>query len=404
MMNETMRNKEIILPKIYRPPDKSISGWYVYFSVYNEFSDKMERFKRTRGFTTCETVEECQKVAYKLKNKYTKKLINGWTPFNDKSVIWKDNLVYHEVKKKRTPIRRSKKTISFFCSKYLDEKKRILSPASYHKYVSELRIFEKWLLNNKVDIIDITLFDEENARNFINYLHYNKELKGSTINNYLITLQGVWNAAKKNIKLLSSPWDDINRFPKSTMPQRPLKQGIIAVLKNYLEENDPQLWLAAQFMYYCFIRPKELRFMKIKHLDLFEGKATVFADIAKTDKTRTVEIHNSFLTVLWSKYRLNDYPEEYYIFSTKREPSTQPVGKNYFWSRFNVVRKRLNIPNDYKFYGFKHTGAVRAIKAGANIKEIQGQMGHSSIETTDEYIKSMVGYESEFFKKDMPTI
>ena len=64
----------------------------------------------------------------------------------------------------------------------------------------------------------------------------------------------------------------------------------------------------------------------------------------------------------------------------------------------------MNIPKDYKFYGFKHTGAVAALKAGANIKDIQHQMGHSSIDITDEYLKSMVGYESEFFKRQMPAL
>lgn len=399
-----MRKKEVILPKIYRPPHNSTRGWYIYFSVFDEFTNKMQRHRRTKGFVKCKTVAECLRNAYKLKNLYTKKLKNGWLPYNDDSIIWADNLVYYDIKQKIKPIRRSKKTISYYCSKYLEEKKRVLSPASYHKYVSELRIFENWTRSKKVDIIDITLFNIDNARSFLDFLQYEKNLKGSTLNNYLMTLVGVWKVVQKSNKLVSNPFQDIHRFPKKSIPQRPLKQGIIAVLKNDLEESDPQLWLAAQFMYYCFIRPKELRFMKIKHLDLFDGKATVFADISKTDKTRTVEIHNEFLTVLWSKYKLNSYPEDYYIFTTKKEPGEKNVGKNYFWARFDAVRKRLNIPNDYKFYGFKHTGAVRAIKAGANIKEIQGQMGHSSIETTDEYIKSMVGYESDFFRKEMPTI
>ena len=40
----------------------------------------------------------------------------------------------------------------------------------------------------------------------------------------------------------------------------------------------------------------------------------------------------------------------------------------------------------------------------ADIKEIQHQMGHSSVAITDEYLKSMVGWESEFFKKKMPEL
>lgn len=102
------------------------------------------------------------------------------------------------------------------------------------------------------------------------------------------------------------------------------------MLKVELEETDPQLWLAAQFMFYCFIRPKELRFMKIKHLDLFEGRITLYADITKPNKTRIVDIQKTFLNKLISQYKLHKYNEEDYVFTILKEPGETPVGKNYF--------------------------------------------------------------------------
>ncbi len=401
---ETMRQKQIILPKIYQPSNDSIEGWFVYFTIFNEYKNKMQRFKRSQGFKACTTVEQCKKNATALKYKYTTKLKNGWTPFNDKSVIWSDNLVYNEISKKHKAIRKTKRNIPYFLSEYLERNKNVWAKGSYDKRRSELRIFKKWLEIKKLDRIDISEFTQQNANQFFEYLLEKRKLRGQTLNNYALCLKAVWKIVKKKYPLIKDLWAEIPKYSKRTIPQRPLNRGIIGVLKNELEKSDPQLWLAAQFMYYCFIRPKELRFMQIKHINLFDGKITLYADITKAGKSRIVEIDNDFLALLWSKYELNKYPLDYYIFTTKRKPGLKPIGKNYFWTRFDAARKRLNIPMDYKFYGFKHTGAVAALKAGADIKDIQHQMGHSSIEITDEYLKSMVGYESEFFKKKMPGI
>jgi integrase len=407
-----MRRKEIILPKIYEPSDGSIKGWFIYFSIFDDFTGKMKRTRRYEGFTKCKSIDECRTNAQRLVDEYTQKLNNGWTPWKDKQVIWSDNLVYSDIAKQRKPLRRTKKTISYWCSLYLDTNKNTWAKGSFDHARSELRIFTEWLKRNKLNEIDVSEFTKINAHDFFAYLESDKDLdskpkkplRGATKNNYAITVRGVWKLMRIKHPLIPDPWSEIPKYAKKTIPQRPLKRGVISVLKTYFEKNDPQIWLACQFMYYCFVRPKEMRFMQIKHLDLFEGKITLFADITKGGKSRTVEIAAEFLELLWEKYELNKFPEDYYVFTAECKPGKKPISKNYFWNHFDKARKELNIPKDYKFYGWKHTGAVRAIKAGASIKDIQQQMGHSDIKITDEYLKSMSGYESEFFKKKMPGI
>ncbi len=398
-----MRRKEIILPQIHKPDNQSITGWYVYFSVYNDFTEKMKRFRKTDGFSECTTFKECSLLATRLKYKYTKKLKSGWTPFYADEVIWSDNLIYNQQAKTLKRVRRTKRTVHYFSSLFLENNKAAWSKGSYDKFRSELRIFQRWLVEQKLDNLDVSEFTEENAKAFFKNLD-DIGRTGNTKNSYLLTIKAVWKLIIKKHRFIQDPFTDIPKYPKSTIPQRPIKRGIIGILKNDLEKTDPQLWLAAQFMYYCFIRPREMRYMRIMNLDLYDGKITLQSTITKANKTRTVEISDAFLSILINKYKLNTFPENFYIFTLEGKPGEKHVGKNYFWSRFDAVRTRLNIPKDYKFYGFKHTGAVAALKAGANIKDIQHQMGHSSIEITDEYLKSMVGYESEFFRKQMPTL
>ena len=399
-----MRQIEIILPKIYRAPGFDFGHWFVYFSVRNELTEKLVRYRKFAGFAGCKNKTEAEKNAQALKSKYLRKLKAGWLPDNDKGVIYKDNLVYQDLAKQVNPVRRTKRSVRYYSNKFLDNLKLTVGKGTFQKYQSELRIVEAYLVKNKMEQLDISAFTKSHALAFFQYLDGVRSVGGQTKNQYLETVRRVWKLARKDRKLLPDPWADIPKFQAKTKPQIPLKRGVLALFKAELEKSDPQLWLAAQFMYYCFIRPKELRFMQIKHIDMYEGRITLYSDITKSGKTRIVDINDAFLEKLYSEYRLHDQPEDYFVFTLKGVPGEKPLSKNQLWRQFDRVRTKLKIPRDYKLYGFKHTGAVQALKAGADIKEIQHQMGHSSVQITDEYLKSMVGYESELFKKRMPEL
>jgi integrase len=399
-----MRQIEIILPKIYRAPGADFVHWYVHFSVRNHLTGKLVRYRKFAGFASCKTKEEAERNARALKAKYLRKLKSGWLPDNDPGLIYRDNLVYQDLAKQVNPIRQTKRSIRYYSNRFLDSIKMNIGKASYQKYQSELRIVDEFLRLNKLRDEDISCFTKPNALEFFQYLDEKRKIGGKTKNQYLETMRRVWKVARKDRKLLADPWEDIQKFQSKTKPQIPMKRGVLAILKKEIEKTDPQLWLAAQFMYYCFIRPKELRFLQIKHIDLFEGRITLYSDITKSGSTRIVDINETFLEKLYEEYHLQEYPEDYFVFTLKGIPGEKHLSKNHLWRQYDKVREKLKIPKDYKLYGFKHTGAVQALKAGADIKEIQHQMGHSSVQITDEYLKSMVGWESEFFRKSMPEL
>ncbi len=396
-----MRKKKILLPRIYRPKNGDTSRWHVEFSVYDDIADKMQRFRKTEGFAKCKSERECWVNAARLKNEYTKKVLNGWTPFDDnQNVIWSDSLAYEDIKKKSEPVYRSRKNVAYYSTKFLKTKKNT-AENSYRTYMSKLRTFRKWLKENKLDEKDISLISNDNAEIFIASL-YKRAAK--TKNEYLRLMNEFWSFIKKERKSIDNIWIGLPRYKNDTKPQRPLKKGIMQLLKQDFQKRNPQMWLASQFLYYCFIRPGELRQMKIRHLDLFDGKIVLYSELTKSSKSRVVDLSDHFAEILINEYHLHQYPEDFFVFTRNRRPGTISVSKNYFNKQFAAARKRLKLPNDYKFYAFKHTGAVTALRAGADIKEIQHQMGHSSVAITDEYLKSMVGYESEFFRKKMPEI
>jgi len=410
-----MRSVKVIMPQIRVPKSKKVSEWCVEFSFYDEINGKMQRFRKKKGFSKCKTERQCWDNAEILQKELSQKLINGWSPYEDRqTVIWKDDLVYQNEYKEK-PIYNTKKTVAYFSTKFLETKENT-APSSYKTFMSKLRTLREWLKENKLDLKDVSLITRDHSKQFMKDINKKKKKAGKTNNEYIRLFTEFWDFIKKERKGNENIWDDMPKYANDTKPFIPLRKNILEILKKEMEKPvvakhknqyanpRPQLWLAGQFMYYCFIRPGELRHMKIRNMNLFEGKIILFSEYTKSKKTRVVDIPDEFAETLITKYKLHNYPESHYVFTIQGEPGEEQVGANYFNKAFARIRNNLGLPKEYKFYGFKHTGAVQALKTGANIKDIQHQMGHSSVEITDEYLKSMVGYESEFFRKSMPKI
>ena len=82
-----------------------------------------------------------------------------------------------------------------------------------------------------------------------------------------------------------------------------------------------------------------------------------------------------------------NYPKEFYLFGRYNIPASKPMGKNTLRNRFNQYRDDLNISKQIKFYSWKHTGAISMVENGVSVWELQHHMRHSSITTTEEYIR-----------------
>lgn len=86
------------------------------------------------------------------------------------------------------------------------------------------------------------------------------------------------------------------------------------------------------------------------------------------------------------------------------EPGKMHIGKNTMRLRFNKIRKRLNLPESYMLYSFKHTGNSAAVDAGISAYERMMQNGHTSIRTTEIYTKNKIGFQSEDIRQNFPKL
>ncbi len=159
----------------------------------------------------------------------------------------------------------------------------------------------------------------------------------------------------------------------------------MAAIKKILQEKDPGMWLFIQFIYYCYLRPYEVRQLKHSFLRLDKNQIYVPGHISKNGKEGYVTMPESFCGVLTESKEFNSGQE--YFFQSRGE--VKPISKNVMGVRYRNLTKDLNLSSDYTLYSWKHSGVVAAYRAGIDIKTIQSQCRHQSLEQTDIYLKSL---------------
>jgi integrase len=232
-----------------------------------------------------------------------------------------------------------------------------------------------------------------------------EKLSKVSVDNYRILLEAVFNFVRKdkNRKLLPNPVFELPGTKRvNDSAAYPIQELDIPILKRVIQKEDPQLWLAICFEYYCFLRPrKEIRFIRIGDIDF--GRSMVrIREVKAKNNGRIVTIPDSFMLVL--RNQLQHYPREYFVFGKNGKPGMDHLSYNNLGNRFLAIRRKLHMPEEYKLYSWKHTGNVRADVAGIPRREIQEQNGHTTIQTTEIYMRNKRGYTCANIKASFPEL
>jgi integrase len=403
------RNKIIILPAINNCGGDINKDWYVLFSYRNPLSGKMKPFKKYNGINVYNDPELRMMAAQKLADEWKQKLLAGHNPFiDDERSVYEDQLQYNNAAMIYGKTKASNKTFRFFSSIYLQRKSQNieLDPDTISTYKSKLRTFDMWLEKKNIAWVDISAITNNDILAFFHYIINDRKLSGNSVGKYEQLIRVVFDTALAENAISINP---VYNVPKcktiNDQTPRPIIEADINDFKNEIMRVDKQLWLAVCFEYYCFLRPgKELRWLKIQDIDFSRGVVDVDRFRSKTNLEKFPTIPMVFLDELQNTYRLHTYPRNWYVFSKNGSPGTQFLGKNNMRYRFREIRKRLNMPDLYKFYSWKHTGNSRAFDADISTRALSDQNGHSSFRTTEIYLKNKVRPVNKEIRYNFPPI
>jgi integrase len=255
-------------------------------------------------------------------------------------------------------------------------------------------------------LVKVHNFRHVTTLNCLNYSDYLLKKRGNcqqTANNHLVKIKQLFSFLVERGQIKKNPLDGHKLKKVETDGVLPFKDFQRKLLKISIQEKTPDLWLFIQFIFYLFIRPGELRFMRINLIDLGNGTITIPADIAKNKKTQTIVIPDCMIETVFN-LKLHEYDPHFFVFTAMGTPGPKQCGVNTMYNRHKIILKEKGITGKYSLYSWKGTGAVAAVKAGINLKEIKEQLRHSSLDMTDKYLKKQGFIEMDDIRRNFPSI
>lgn len=260
-----------------------------------------------------------------------------------------------------------------------------LRPKTFRTYETIVKSFENFIGGRNMQLVTKAIVNQ-----YFDRLN-DSGLKRTTIPKYRNILHCLYNKAIAYDLCTNNPVDKIPTMKRSTVSLQYFNDIQIRRLRDEISADNPQLWLAIQLMFYCFIRPGEQRLLRINDMNLDYGFIEIRGEISKNKKTEKVIIPDIFIPDL---RRLAKFPYNYYVLSKNGHPGTEPIPSNLLNYQHSKYLKKLEITGRYAFYSWKHTGVVKCVQNGLNIRDIQNQLRHHSLDMVQEYLKNLGVLES----------
>ena len=362
--------------KLARLIESETGRWYVVFYVWHAVHGKLVR-KRDYDVNNEPTKAAKRRFAEKRCSEINKLLINGYH-INEKK--------HNEDQAKIINFRNDYNITDAF-KVMLMAVKNSKRKATYNTYSSIIKLFlaycklqgwEKWPIKSlqKTDIISFLDFSQ--ARGIGN----------TTRNKYCSAVKALIGMMLERGIVENNQASKIKKEPEDIGKNIAFDAKLIPPLKEAINAKNVRLWYFAAFMYYGFIRPAELGRLRIHMIDLKNNVIVLPANITKSHKIRYVRISEGLRNVIL-EMNLDIYPANNFVFGWNLNTGTKTLQKNYTWHHHSKILKELDFGEGYTLYSWKHTGVVQHYKAGIDIKSLQQQTGHSSLEELSIYLKSL---------------
>ena len=376
--------KEIVtftLPRLHKGKQ-----WYVDFFVFDPARDRMRRKKYMLDRYKSERDRE--NMASILIHNLFEKLKVGWNPF---------------VNAHRT---RQFTEFSVVLQRYMDytyvyQSKKVLKAKTAVDYRSRANQLKLYLQESGMPIKYVYQFDRSFAIDFLDYLILDKDVSAKTRNNYRTWLStfASWLIERQYID--SNPIEDIHMLREEEKFREPLTTSALAALRDYTQKYNPPFYLACMMEYYCFIRPDELRYVKVGDISIKDQTVYVHPEFAKNLKGQAVALNDSVLRSMIEQ-KVFDHPSNDYLFGHKLKPGPEQAYINQFRYEWSKVRKALKFPASYQFYSLKDSG-IRDLANAEGIVVARDQARHTDISVTNHYLKNskFAHEETKHFKGEL---
>lgn len=250
--------------------------------------------------------------------------------------------------------------------KYLRSRASFLRPKTLQNLQSKIRVLQRWLGHRSPTLDGLQDF----------FVHLATRVHLVTYNDYVEKLSKIFKACGIEFPIVEKARKAVS------IPAQYFSRSEIEFLLPHLQKHK-NLYLFVSCIYYCFIRPTELRKLRIGDIAIDESKIRLRPDVSKNQKLQYVQIPLPFRAQLAAALQGRNPAE--YLFGKNKQ-----IGANTMARKHQQLLASLGFDTaKFKLYSWKHTGAVMCVKAGIHIKELQLQLRHHSLEQVDAYLRQM---------------
>jgi integrase/recombinase XerD len=248
-------------------------------------------------------------------------------------------------------------------------KLRNFSPATQKSYLYAVTRLAKYYRRPPDQL------DKEQIRSYLVHLTVEKKLSPNTMTGQISGLRFFYNE--------TLGWDETKLFIPPRKKSSPLPEvfspsEVVRLMDGTRGLNQRVLLMTA---YSAGLRVGELVSVKITDIDA--ARMTIRVKQGKGGKDRYAILSQNLLTELrqyWKRYRPS-------IWLFPNRAKNGPLSRNEAWHIFNQAKKRAGIKKGRGIHTLRACFATHLLEAGVDLRSIQFLLGHSSILSTQRYLR-----------------
>jgi len=253
-----------------------------------------------------------------------------------------------------------------------------------HAYKNDLEQFNYWIKSKNISYSKITENQIEKYLIFLGKRGY----ENSTISRKTACLKAFFkfllkeNIYKKNIM------DKISRPAKNNLLPKSLSSNEMNKIFSYLESNSGKNkyrdQVIIEILYGCGLRISEL--ISLNTHDINFEESTIQCT-GKGNKQRIIPTNNSCLKSI-DDYLQNERSKIKILSRNQAllvNKNGSRITRQTAWNSVKEIINKLKLDSDITPHTFRHTFATDLLKGGANLRQVQEMLGHSSLSATQIY-------------------
>lgn len=343
-------------------------GWIIeYYAIHPKRGVLVRKWIKLNVLRKRMPVSEFKTHANQIVTQINIKLAGGWSPFFES-----DNIRLYT-------------SVDAVIAAYIQEKEKELRPATLRSYGSFCRMLSQWCKQRYPNMY-LSMFSQQIAVQYLDYIYHKDKVGVRTWNNHLKMGRAFFEWAKNKFYTKENPFATIKAKRNPTKKRILIPENSRAQITDYLLRTGNKSYLTVcRIVFTSLIRPKELRLVQIKDVDLCNKIIYINEEKSKTHYSRSCALNKQIYDDLVAM-NLDRYPGDYYLFGGKdMMPSKNLCSESKFRREWDKVRRALKLPIEMQLYSFRDTGINNLLKSGIDALTVMQHADHHDLSMTTKY-------------------